>query len=101
MSSEINIGSASASVIIGGSVTGGSVSASAQHDLGVFGPLKEEVNNLQDSDQKEKIRVALHDFQCSVGSPRVADFHDRFVSLAAGYITLTQPVLAALRSLLP
>ena len=101
MSNTINIGNSTGSVVIGGSVKGGTVIASGQtSEVTVLETAKELLQKVPDEAARTNIGQAIEEMRGSVGTPSFAQRYKEFVSSASEHISIFANVLGPLAALM-
>lgn len=100
MGNTINIGNSAGSVVIGGSVHGGTVAASGKTgQVTVFDTATELLQKVPDEAARSSIGHAIEGMRAAAGTPSFAQRYKEFVSTAEEHISIFANALGPLANL--
>lgn len=97
---KINIGSATGSVIIGGSVSSSRISTGQPLDDSLFTELRTCIEQMQNVGEKMQLLAAVNELETTRGSSRYTENYKSFMQAAANHMTVLAPFLPALTKFL-
>ncbi len=97
---NIKIGSATGSIVIGGSVSGGNISLSAHADDALFKEIRACIDEISSTEERNKLLTALEELQSTKGKSNFSEKYKNFIQVAANHMRILAPFIPELTKLL-